>query len=176
MATDKFDQKTDDRADAGRLSDREMTIEQAKEIFALRENTQMTQQEIASKLGLNQGPVTELIAHFDRFRGHPDLPFPGEGTRSRLEVLFEDLKRTGGSSGPEARPDDDLSPDDRIEAVVHHFGELSAALEAIAELLHLEVADELRERRAELAQMDKTQDSIQKKIDEANAWLARRAG
>ena len=65
---------------------------------------------------------------------------------------------------------------DEKEATLRHFAELCETLESTASLLHREVADDLRERRAALAQMSETQDTIQKKIDEANAWLARRAG
>jgi hypothetical protein len=57
-----------------------------------------------------------------------------------------------------------------------HFADISETLEVTAELLQREVADDLSERRAALAQMSKTQDSIQNKIDKADAWLARRAG
>ena len=67
-------------------------------------------------------------------------------------------------------------PSPEAAATLLHFNDLSAMLEATAELLQREVADDLSKRRTTLAQMSKTQDSIQKKIDEANAWLARRAG
>jgi len=62
------------------------------------------------------------------------------------------------------------------ETALRHFADLCEKLESTALLLHREVSDDLRERRATLAQMSETQDAIQKKIDEANAWLARRAG
>jgi hypothetical protein len=70
----------------------------------------------------------------------------------------------------------DKIPESEEEAVLRHFGELGTTLEATAALLQHDVADDLRERQAALAQMSEIQDAIQKKIDEANAWLSRRAG
>ena len=46
---------------ARRVAGRKMTPELAREILQLHSSTEMTQQEIAFKLGINQGRVNEVI-------------------------------------------------------------------------------------------------------------------
>jgi predicted XRE-type DNA-binding protein len=65
MPDEDTDQKVDDRSAARRVTGRKMTRELAEQILILRENTKMTQPEIASKLGLNQARVNEVVARYD---------------------------------------------------------------------------------------------------------------
>jgi predicted XRE-type DNA-binding protein len=162
MIEDKPDQKEAGRSTARRRITRPMTRDLVEQIVILYENTRMTQREIAYYLRVNQGRVSELIARGNWLRRHPDAPSPAD--ESPLSLGFD-----------EGDEDDDES-DEREDAALSHFGDLCATLKATAELLQREVADDLHERLATLVQMSETEDIIQKKIDKAEAWLARRAG
>jgi hypothetical protein len=56
------------------------------------------------------------------------------------------------------------------------FRDSSSMLEIVANDLEREVADDLAENNADLAQIRETRERIQKNIDEIDAWLSRRAG
>ncbi len=57
----KEEKKTRSVAPARRVSGRKMTPELARKILELHSTTDMTQQEIAFQLGINQGRVNEVI-------------------------------------------------------------------------------------------------------------------
>lgn len=59
---------------ARRVTGRKMTRELARRILALHETTTMTQQEIAFKLGVNQGRVNEVIKRGKWLSGDPASP------------------------------------------------------------------------------------------------------
>lgn len=59
---------------ARRLTGRKMTPELAAEILHLHATTQMTQQEIAFQLGVNQGRVNEVIKRRKWLDGDPNAP------------------------------------------------------------------------------------------------------
>ena len=59
---------------ARRVTGRKMTPELARAILELHATTNLTQQEIAFKLGVNQGRVNEVIKHGKWLRGDPDAP------------------------------------------------------------------------------------------------------
>lgn len=59
---------------ARRLTGRKMTPELASEILYLHRNTEMTQQEIAFQLGVNQGRVNEVIKRGKWLDGDPAAP------------------------------------------------------------------------------------------------------
>ncbi|MGF7175674.1 sigma factor-like helix-turn-helix DNA-binding protein [Azospirillum doebereinerae] len=59
---------------ARRLTGRKMTPELASEVLYLHRNTEMTQQEIAFQLGVNQGRVNEVIKRGKWLDGDPASP------------------------------------------------------------------------------------------------------
>jgi hypothetical protein len=61
-------------APARRVSGRKMTPEVAREILQLHATTELTQQEIAFRLGINQGRVNEVIKHGKWLSGDPSAP------------------------------------------------------------------------------------------------------
>ena len=61
-------------APARRITGRKMTPELAREILDLHETTGMTQQEIAFKVGVNQGRVNEVIKRGKWLTDDPDSP------------------------------------------------------------------------------------------------------
>ena len=87
-------------APARRVTGRKMTPELARSILELHATTNMTQQEIAFKLGVNQGRVNEVIKHRKWLTDDPAAP----------EAVARDraLARIGQGTGPKdaapARP------------------------------------------------------------------------
>jgi hypothetical protein len=61
-------------APARRVTGRKMTPELAREVLSLHQETSMTQQEIAFKLGVNQGRVNEVIKHGKWLTENPAAP------------------------------------------------------------------------------------------------------
>jgi hypothetical protein len=61
-------------APARRIAGRKMTPELAKQILELHATTEMTQQEIAFKLGVNQGRVNEVIKRGKWLQDDPSAP------------------------------------------------------------------------------------------------------
>lgn len=61
-------------APARRITGRKMTLELAQEILRLHRTTGMTQQEIAFKLGVNQGRVNEVVKRGKWLSDDPDAP------------------------------------------------------------------------------------------------------
>ena len=61
-------------APARRITGQKMTPELARRILELHESTKMTQQEIAFKVGVNQGRVNEVIKRGKWLSGDPTAP------------------------------------------------------------------------------------------------------
>jgi hypothetical protein len=61
-------------ARARRVTGRKMTPDLARSILELHASTNLTQQEIAFRLGVNQGRVNEVIKHGKWLSGDPDAP------------------------------------------------------------------------------------------------------
>jgi hypothetical protein len=57
-----------------RVTGRKMTSELARRILELHQGTKMTQQEIAFKLGINQGRVNEVVKHGKWLDDNPSSP------------------------------------------------------------------------------------------------------
>jgi hypothetical protein len=57
-----------------RVTGRKMTSEVARRILELHQGTKMTQQEIAFKLGVNQGRVNEVVKHGKWLDDNPSSP------------------------------------------------------------------------------------------------------
>ena len=68
------DRATRRAAPARRVTGRKMTPDLARRILDLHGSTQMTQQEIAFQLGVNQGRVNEVIKHGKWLDGNPNSP------------------------------------------------------------------------------------------------------
>jgi hypothetical protein len=84
-------------APARRVTGRKMTPDLAQQIVILHQNTKMTQQEIAFKLGINQGRVNEVIKHGKWLSGDPQAP----EAVARDEALERAAKGVGKSPRPE---------------------------------------------------------------------------
>ncbi len=99
---------------ARRVAGRKMTPELAREVLDLHRTTSMTQQEIAFKLGVNQGRVNEVIKHGKWLSGDPAAPEAVARDRARQRRRRPDGRATkkprdtgktsGGSSKPPAQP------------------------------------------------------------------------
>jgi len=85
---------------ARRVTGRKMTPDLAQQIVMLHQNTKMTQQEIAFKLGVNQGRVNEVIKHGKWLSGDPQAP----EAVARDEALERAAKGVGKSPRPERKP------------------------------------------------------------------------
>jgi hypothetical protein len=83
-------------APARRVTGRKMTPDLAQQIVILHENTKMTQQEIAFKLGVNQGRVNEVIKRGKWLSGDPQSP----EAVARDEALERAAKGVGKSAKP----------------------------------------------------------------------------
>src|SRR3712207_8777375 len=70
----KEEKKTRSIAPARRVSGRKMTPELARKILELHATTEMTQQEIAFQLGVNQGRVNEVIKRGKWLDDNPAAP------------------------------------------------------------------------------------------------------
>jgi hypothetical protein len=84
-------------APARRVTGRKMTSDLAQQIVLLHQNTKMTQQEIAFKLGVNQGRVNEVIKRGKWLSGDPEAP----EAVARDEALERAAKGVGKSPRPE---------------------------------------------------------------------------
>jgi hypothetical protein len=87
-------------APARRVTGRKMTSDLAQQILLLHQNTKMTQQEIAFKLGVNQGRVNEVIKHGKWLSGDPQAP----EAVARDEALERAAKGVGKSPRSERKP------------------------------------------------------------------------
>ena len=81
-------------APARRITARKMTPELAQQIVELHRTTTLTQQEIAFKLGVNQGRVNEVIKHGKWLSDDPASP----------EAMARDRALARAKQKPRARP------------------------------------------------------------------------
>jgi hypothetical protein len=98
MLRDK-DRKRRRVAPARRVTARKMTPELAQQIVDLHRTTKMTQQEIAFKLGVNQGRVNEVIKHGKWLSDDPSSP----EAVARDRALARRKQRTGNRQGEQKR-------------------------------------------------------------------------
>lgn len=160
LSTDRLNNSVDGR---------KMTSVLAEQVLILHGNTSMTSREVAFGLILSPGRVGKRMRP-RRWSKESSSP-PGTAVQDRAQDC--------AVSVPEKSPqpaNGSLLPNDEDNAALHQFSELTETLEATADLLQQEISDDLRERRIALTQICETQNVIQKKIDEANEWLARRVG
>lgn len=102
---------------ARRVSGRKMTPDLAQEILLLHRTTEMTQQEIAFRLGVNQGRVNEVIKHGKWLEDNPHSP---EAT-ARDKAM--DRARKG--IGKKARSDRQPRPNERTSRRRKESGQLT---------------------------------------------------
>ena len=82
---------------ARRIAGRKMTPELARRILELHATTEMTQQEIAFELGVNQGRVNEVIKRGKWLDANPDAPEAVARDKSKAR-----MRDQGGSRRREA--------------------------------------------------------------------------
>ena len=93
------DRATRSISPARRITGRKMTPELARAILELHATTNMTQQEIAFKLGVNQGRVNEVIKRGKWLSGDPDAPEAVVRDRALARI-----KRAADAKPPRAAP------------------------------------------------------------------------
>src|SRR3954465_6239050 len=89
-----------------RVRGAKMTPELARRILELHNTTEMTQQEIAFRLGVNQGRVNEVVKRGKWLTEKPEgsKPASREGVVSRRNLLKQDrLTRKGTKDRPRGR-------------------------------------------------------------------------
>ncbi len=85
---------------ARRVSGRKMTPEVAREILQLHASTELTQQEIAFRLGINQGRVNEVIKRGKWLSGDPSSPEALDRDRAIAKIRSAKLGRPGERNRP----------------------------------------------------------------------------
>lgn len=87
-------------APARRVAGRKMTPDLARNVLELHGATDMTQQEIAFKLGVNQGRVNEVIKHGKWLSGEPGAP----EAQARDKAVAKVARRSPDAVGASRRP------------------------------------------------------------------------
>jgi hypothetical protein len=93
-------------APARRITGRKMTPELARNILKLHQTTKMTQQEIAFKLGVNQGRVNEVIKRGKWLSGDPNAPEAiarDKALERAARAAGRRARRASGEDGPARR-------------------------------------------------------------------------
>ena len=106
-------------APARRVTGRKMTSDLAQQIVLLHQNTKMTQQEIAFKLGVNQGRVNEVIKRGKWLSGDPQAP--------EAVARDEALERAAKGVGKSPRPERERKPAARKKKAEKPAAEVQAA-------------------------------------------------
>jgi hypothetical protein len=83
-------------APARRIAGRKMTPELARKILEMHANTEMTQQEIAFELGVNQGRVNEVIKRGKWLSGDPEAPEAVARDRAKARMGRLDPRKSSG--------------------------------------------------------------------------------
>ena len=91
-------------APARRVTGRKMTPELARSILELHATTNMTQQEIAFKLGVNQGRVNEVVKRGKWLSNDPASPEAVARDRALQRARSQKRTRTQKADLPPARP------------------------------------------------------------------------
>lgn len=86
-------------APARRVRGRKMTPDLARDILRLHQTTEMTQQEIAFKLGVNQGRVNEVVKHGKWLDGDPAAPEAKARDAALARVRHKPIRKAGGEGG-----------------------------------------------------------------------------
>ena len=92
-----------------RIAGKKMTPELARQIIELNQTTEMTQQEIAFQLGVNQGRVNEVLKHGKWLRGDPkaeEAVAPGQA-KARMKKAKAERASVGHrktTAAPEEMP------------------------------------------------------------------------
>ncbi|MBB3020745.1 hypothetical protein FHR70_003831 [Microvirga lupini] len=96
---------------ARRIAGKKMTPELARRILELHATTEMTQQEIAFQLGVNQGRVNEVIKRGKWLDDNPSAPeaIARDQAKARMATP-NDRKRTGNREIRAAAPSDRKRP------------------------------------------------------------------
>ncbi len=81
-------------APARRIAGRKMTPDLARRILELHATTEMTQQEIAFELGINQGRVNEVIKHRKWLSEDPSAPEAVARDRAKSRMASQGSERT----------------------------------------------------------------------------------
>jgi hypothetical protein len=89
-------------APARRIAGRKMTPDLARRILELHGTTEMTQQEIAFELGINQGRVNEVIKHRKWLNDDPSAPEAVARDKAKARMAGQDNRRIGRAA-PEKR-------------------------------------------------------------------------
>ena len=96
------DKATRTVAPARRIAGRKMTPDLARQILDLHATTEMTQQEIAFQLGINQGRVNEVIKRGKWLDGDPSSP--EAQARDRAKAKMEQQKSAQRAERREPAP------------------------------------------------------------------------
>ena len=94
-------------APARRIAGRKMTPELARRILELHATTEMTQQEIAFELGVNQGRVNEVIKRGKWLEDDPNAPeaVARDRAKARMSGAAGRSRASGsGNAAPQKRP------------------------------------------------------------------------
>src|SRR3712207_6767138 len=89
----KEEKKTRSIAPARRVSGRKMTPELARKILELHSTTEMTQQEIAFQLGVNQGRVNEVIKRGKWLDDNPAAPEAIARDKAKARMAGADTRK-----------------------------------------------------------------------------------
>ena len=89
-------------APARRIAGRKMTPDLARRILELHATTEMTQQEIAFELGINQGRVNEVIKHRKWLNEDPSAPEAVARDRAKARMADQGSERRSRAA-PEKR-------------------------------------------------------------------------
>ncbi|GEO16149.1 sigma factor-like helix-turn-helix DNA-binding protein [Microvirga aerophila] len=114
-----------------RIAGKKMTPELARQIIELHQTTEMTQQEIAFQLGVNQGRVNEVLKHGKWLQDDPNSEeavsrdrAKARMAKARVEGLPLSKRRSAAASGeaarrpkPKPRSSEQLSIDDFLNSM-----------------------------------------------------------
>ncbi|WP_449411679.1 RNA polymerase subunit sigma-70 [Methylobacterium komagatae] len=109
---------------ARRLTGQKMTPELARSILELHASTGMTQQEIAFKVGVNQGRVNEVIKRGKWLTDDPHAPEAVARDRAVARLRGEPKPRKAASSKAPAKVKDKAAPQTRRNQGQLAFGDL----------------------------------------------------
>ena len=96
-------------APARRIAGRKMTPDLARRILELHGTTEMTQQEIAFELGINQGRVNEVIKHRKWLNDDPNAPEAVARDKAKARMAEQGNRRTSRIA-PERRESKPAQP------------------------------------------------------------------
>ena len=116
------DRATRSAAPPRRVRGTKMTPELARQILELHRTTELTQQEIAFKLGVNQGRVNEVIKHGKWLSDDPNAPEAVARDKALARNAKAPRPRAGSRPGKAERR---LSLEDRKPRAAKHQAQLT---------------------------------------------------